>query len=165
MTDGLRHQYATVNGIRMHYVERGSGTLVVLLHGFPEFWYGWRNQIPVLAQHFRVVAPDLRGYNLTDKPTAGYDFETLSSDVPALIRALGSRGVVFVTYDEGSSDAHGGGHVLTIAAGPGVNHGRYSQSFDHYSLLQTNERMFGIKTFIGHAHDAATKGMRSAFGF
>ena len=64
---------------------------MLLLHGFPEFWFGWRAQIPALARQFRVVAPDLRGYNLSGKPASGYDFETLASDVPALIRALGRR--------------------------------------------------------------------------
>lgn len=69
--DGLdvTHRYAQVGRVRLHYVEAGSGPLVVLLHGFPEFWYGWRHQIPALAKAgFRVVAPDLRGYNLSEKP-------------------------------------------------------------------------------------------------
>ena len=83
-THGLRHQYAIVNGIRMHYVEQGTGPLVVLLHGFPEFWYSWRKQIPALAAAgFRVVAPDQRGYNLSEKPrgVANFDLDHLTAGV------------------------------------------------------------------------------------
>ena len=65
----LEHRVVTTNGIRVHCVVAGSGPLVVLLHGFPEFWYSWRHQIPALvAAGFRVAAPDLRGYNDSDKP-------------------------------------------------------------------------------------------------
>ena len=71
---GLRHRFVEANGVRFHLVEAGqSGPLVLLLHGFLDFWYGWRDQIPALAERFRVVAPDLRGYNLSDKPASGYD--------------------------------------------------------------------------------------------
>ena len=67
----LREGYAEVGDQRFHYVEAGDGPLIVLLHGFPEFWYGWREQIqPLAAAGFRVVAPDTRGYNLSSKPTA-----------------------------------------------------------------------------------------------
>jgi epoxide hydrolase 4 len=72
----VREGYAEVGGQRLHYVEAGEGPLVVLLHGFPEFWYGWRRQIrPLAAAGFRVVAPDMRGYNLSSKPggVAAYD--------------------------------------------------------------------------------------------
>jgi pimeloyl-ACP methyl ester carboxylesterase len=65
----LAHRFVDVNDVRLHYVESGTGPLVVLLHGFPDFWYTWRHLIPVLAQAgFRVVAPDLRGINLSSKP-------------------------------------------------------------------------------------------------
>ena len=62
---------------------------MLLLHGFPEFWYSWRYQIPALARHFKVVVPDLRGYNDSDKPDSGYDLDTLSADIRGLIEALG----------------------------------------------------------------------------
>ena len=63
---GLREGYAEIGDVKLHYVEAGDGPLVVLLHGFPEFWYGWRKQIaPLVEAGFRVVAPDLRGYNLS----------------------------------------------------------------------------------------------------
>ena len=90
-----------VNGIRLHWVEQGQGPLVVLLHGFPEFWYSWRHQIPVLAQRFRVVAPDMRGYNLSEKPPRGYDLDTLTDDVLALVRGLGEDRAVIVGHDWG----------------------------------------------------------------
>ena len=65
----LRDGYAEIGDVRLHYVEAGDGPLILLLHGFPEFWYGWRRQIaPLAAAGFRVVAPDLRGYNLSSKP-------------------------------------------------------------------------------------------------
>ena len=67
----LSEGYAEVGDVRLHYVEAGDGPLIVLLHGFPEFWYGWRRQIePLVAAGFRVVAPDTRGYNLSSKPEA-----------------------------------------------------------------------------------------------
>ena len=80
----LREGYAEVGDVRLHYVEAGDGPLVVLLHGFPEFWYGWRLQTaPLAAAGFRVVAPDLRGYNLSSKPdgVAAYTADKLAADV------------------------------------------------------------------------------------
>jgi epoxide hydrolase 4 len=105
--DGLRHQYAMVNGVRLHYVEAGSGPLVLLLHGFPEFWYSWRHQIDALAPHFRVVAPDQRGYNLSEKPhgVGAYAIDTLVEDVAALIRHLGEEQAVIVGHDWGGGVA------------------------------------------------------------
>ncbi len=81
-------------GVRLHYVEAGEGPLVVLLHGFPEFWYSWRHQIGPLAQAgYRVVAPDMRGYDLSDKPRGwrAYDASLVAGDIAGLIRALGTR--------------------------------------------------------------------------
>jgi pimeloyl-ACP methyl ester carboxylesterase len=87
-------------------VEQGQGPLVLLIHGFPEFWYSWRYQIPVLAEAgYHVVAPDLRGYNLTDKPDWGYDVGTLSADVVALIRSFGYEKAVVVGHDWGGAIA------------------------------------------------------------
>ncbi len=100
----LRHEYAEVNGIRMHYVEAGSGELVVLLHGFPEFWYSWRHQIAALAPHYRVVAPDLRGYNETEKKHP-YDTRTLQEDVIALVHHLGEERAHIVAHDWGGAIA------------------------------------------------------------
>ena len=66
---GLEDGYAELGEVRMHYVEAGEGPLVVFLHGFPEFWFGWRRQLPALADAgFRAVAPDMRGYNVSSRP-------------------------------------------------------------------------------------------------
>ncbi|MGI8552644.1 MAG: alpha/beta fold hydrolase [Dehalococcoidia bacterium] len=105
--DALRHEVASVNGIRMHYVTEGEGDLVVMLHGFPEFWYSWRHQIPALAARFRVVAPDQRGYNLTEKPrgVSSYRMGTLVEDIVDLIRVLGYERAVVVGHDWGGAVA------------------------------------------------------------
>lgn len=92
----------SANGIRLHLVEAGAGPLVVLLHGFPEFWWTWRHQLVGLAgTGHRVVAVDLRGYGESDRPPRGYDLWTLSGDVAGLIRALGERQAVVVGHDWG----------------------------------------------------------------
>lgn len=102
MTETWTHHDTTTNGIRMHYVTQGEGPLLLLLHGFPEFWYSWRHQIPVLAaQGYRVVAPDLRGYNETEKPRRGYDIPTLLCDIAGLITALGEDQAIIVGHDWG----------------------------------------------------------------
>ncbi len=103
----LQHRYADLGDVRMHYVEAGpaQGPLVVLLHGFPEFWYSWRHQLPALAgAGLRVVAPDMRGYNLSDKPagTAAYHTDLLTRDVARLIQALGAERAMVVGHDWGA---------------------------------------------------------------
>ena len=106
--DEFRHAQATVQGVRLHYaepdVEPDGRPLVLFLHGFPEFWYSWRHQLPALAAAgYRAVAPDLRGYNRSDKPrkVADYRVEVLADDVAALIEALGHRKAVVVGHDWG----------------------------------------------------------------
>lgn len=82
----------SANGIQLHLAEAGSGPLVILLHGFGQFWWAWRHQLVALAEAgFRTVAVDLRGYGDSDKPPRGYDAWTLAGDVAGLIRALGER--------------------------------------------------------------------------
>jgi pimeloyl-ACP methyl ester carboxylesterase len=82
----------SANGIRLHVAELGSGPIVLLLHGFGEFWWAWRHQLTALADKgYRAVAVDLRGYGDSDKPPRGYDAWTLAGDVAGLIRALGAR--------------------------------------------------------------------------
>ncbi|MGH8930478.1 MAG: alpha/beta fold hydrolase [Egibacteraceae bacterium] len=97
---------ASVNGIRMHYVRAGSGPLVVLLHGWPQTWFMWRKLIPVIAARYTVVAPDLRGYGLSDKPPTGYDKRTMASDIGALVRHLGFDRLALVGHDRGARVAH-----------------------------------------------------------
>lgn len=100
-----QHQFVQTNQVRLHYVTQGEGDLVVLLHGCPEFWYSWRYQIPSLARYFKVVVPDLRGYNESDKPTQGYDFDTLSNDIQGLIASLGYQRAHIVGHDWGGAIA------------------------------------------------------------
>jgi len=101
-TETWQHCDIITNGIRMHYVTQGTGPLIVLLHGFPEFWYSWRHQILFLAeQGYRVVAPDLRGYNDTDKPRRGYAVSTLLRDIVGLIKGLGEEKAIIVGHDWG----------------------------------------------------------------
>ena len=104
----LREGYAEIGDQRLHYVEAGEGPLVVLLHGFPEFWYGWRQQIrPLAAAGFRVVAPDMRGYNLSSKPDGvhAYDFDQLTADIAGLIRERGAESALLAGHDWGGSVA------------------------------------------------------------
>jgi epoxide hydrolase 4 len=105
----LRHGYAELDTVRLHYVEEGEGPLVVLLHGFPEFWYGWRRQIsPLAAAGFRVVAPDMRGYNLSSKPAGAgsYSAELLAGDVRDLIAERGGEdGALLAGHDWGAAVA------------------------------------------------------------
>jgi pimeloyl-ACP methyl ester carboxylesterase len=103
----LEHSYIETNGIRLHVVQAGpkSGIPVVLLHGFPEFWYGWRHQIPALVEAgCRVIVPDQRGYNLSDKPNGvkAYNVYTLAKDIVGLIDALGYEKVNLVGHDWGA---------------------------------------------------------------
>jgi pimeloyl-ACP methyl ester carboxylesterase len=91
-------------GVRLHAVSRGMGPLVVLLHGFPDFWYGWRHQLPALAEAgFRAVALDLRGYNLSERPrrVADYALDRLVDDVAGAIRASGGRAHAVIGHDWG----------------------------------------------------------------
>ena len=102
--------FLTTNGVRLHTIIAGpeNGAPVVLLHGFPEFWYGWRHQIPVLAAHgCRVIVPDQRGYNLSDKPprVADYNMDALSDDVLGLLDALGYERATLVGHDWGAAVA------------------------------------------------------------
>jgi pimeloyl-ACP methyl ester carboxylesterase len=100
------HRDISANGIRFHIAEAGAGPLVVLLHGFPQYWWSWRHQLPALAAAgLRVVAPDLRGYGDTDKPPRGYDAFTQAADVAGLIRALGEREAVLVGHGYGGAIA------------------------------------------------------------
>lgn len=100
------HREVTASGLRFHVAEHGpsDGPLILLLHGFPEFWWSWRHQLVALGDAgFHVVAPDLRGYGATDKPPRGYDAYTLAADVAGLVRALGARDCYLVGHDWGGA--------------------------------------------------------------
>lgn len=104
---GLRHAFADLDDVRLHYVTQGDGPLVVLLHGFPEFWWSWRHQIPALARRHEVVAPDLRGYNESGRPRGirSYRMDRLVADVVGLVRALGRERAILVGHDWGGAIA------------------------------------------------------------
>jgi epoxide hydrolase 4 len=100
----IEHGFTHANGIRIHTVESGTGPPVLLLHGFPDFWYGWRHQIGALSDAgFRVIAPDLRGYNETDAPRGvrAYSMSTLVDDLVGLIGAIGLERPAVVGHDWG----------------------------------------------------------------
>jgi pimeloyl-ACP methyl ester carboxylesterase len=107
--NSIRHDYAQVGDLRLHYAESGAekDQLVILLHGFPEFWYSWRHQMPVLGKHYHVVAPDMRGYNLSDKPArvADYKIDYLVEDIIGLIKHFGKSKAVIIAHDWGAGVA------------------------------------------------------------
>src|SRR5919108_257171 len=96
------HRSVSANGTRFHVAEAGDGPLVLLLHGFPEFWWAWRHQLAVLPDAgFRAVAVDLRGYGGSDKPPRGYDLVTAAADAAGLVRALGEANAIVVGHGLG----------------------------------------------------------------
>ncbi|MBV9804839.1 MAG: alpha/beta hydrolase [Solirubrobacterales bacterium] len=116
----LREGYADLGEVRLHYLEAGplEAPPVVLLHGFPDFWYSWRHQIPVLAAAgFRVIAPDMRGYNLSSKPSeiSAYAPARLAADIRALILERGAERACVAGHDWGAAVAW-----LTAINHPGV---------------------------------------------
>ena len=107
LLDRLRDQYADSNGVRIHYVTIGRGPLIVMIHGFPDFWYGWREQMTGLSRRYQVAALDLRGYNLSDQPKGAenYDLGLLANDVAAVVRDLGRERATIVGHDWGGAIA------------------------------------------------------------
>jgi pimeloyl-ACP methyl ester carboxylesterase len=97
------HRYAEVNGVRLHYVEQGKGPLILFLHGFPEFWYEWKDLLPEFARDHHAVAVDMRGYNLSSMPEAvdQYRVPVIVEDVRALAVKLKARTFVLVGHDWG----------------------------------------------------------------
>lgn len=128
-----RHRDVAANGARFHVAECGDGPLVLLLHGFPTFWWTWRHHLPLLADSgYRAVAMDLRGYGGSDKTPRGYDPFTLSADVAGVVRSLGSSDAVVV--------GHGWGGFLawtTAALHPEVVRGLVPVSMPHPRRLRT----------------------------
>ena len=101
----VKHRRVKVNGINLHIAEQGSGPLVLLCHGFPESWYSWRRQIPVIAEAgFHAVAPDMRGYGQSDAPpeVSSYSIMDLVGDMVGLVSALGERQAILVGHDWGA---------------------------------------------------------------
>lgn len=116
MPNLLGEKYISTNGIQLHVMQAGpvDGPLVILLHGFPEFWFGWRHQIQPLAEAgFRVWVPDQRGYNLSEKPKGiqAYHIDTLALDIIGLIKAAGQEKAIIVGHDWGAAVAW---HLATV---------------------------------------------------
>jgi len=103
----FEHKYTDVNNIRLHYVTAGKGKLIMFLHGFPEFWYEWKNQLAEFGRDYQAVAPDMRGYNLSSKPVEveQYRMKYLIGDIYALAEHLGYKKFILVAHDWGGGVA------------------------------------------------------------
>jgi pimeloyl-ACP methyl ester carboxylesterase len=103
----IKHEYADVNGVRLHYATAGKGKLVMFVHGFPEFWYEWKNQLAEFGKDYMAVAPDMRGYNLSSKPTEvdQYQVKYMVEDLRALAEKLGHKKFILVAHDWGGAIA------------------------------------------------------------
>src|SRR5487761_2299536 len=99
----VTHGYADSNGVKIHYASLGKGPLIVMIHGFPDFWYTWRDQMEALSDKYQCVAIDQRGYNLSDKPKGveNYKVQLLVGDVIAVIKSLGQEKAIIVGHDWG----------------------------------------------------------------
>lgn len=105
--DAVEHHYADSNGVKIHYATLGEGPLVVMIHGFPDFWYSWHHQMAGLSEHYRVAAVDLRGYNESDKPKGveNYDMSLLVEDIVAVVKDAGAEKAVIAGHDWGGAIA------------------------------------------------------------
>ena len=103
----MEHHYTTVNNVRLHYVTAGEGPVILFIHGFPEFWYAWKNQLEEFSRTHRAVALDMRGYNLSDKPADVNDYRAkhLVEDLRRFIDHLGARPCIVVAHDWGGAVA------------------------------------------------------------
>jgi pimeloyl-ACP methyl ester carboxylesterase len=103
----IQHEYADVNGVRLHYATAGSGKLILFAHGFPEFWYAWKNQLTEFGKTHKAVAVDMRGYNLSSKPTDvdQYKVGVVAEDFRALAEKLGYKKFILVGHDWGGGIA------------------------------------------------------------
>ena len=122
----FKHDYAEVNGIRLHYAMNGSGKLILFVHGFPEFWYAWKDQLAEFGRDHCAVALDMRGYNLSDKPEAveQYAIKYLTEDLRALARSLGHERFILVAHDWGGA----------VAWALAINHPECVEKLDHRQL-------------------------------
>src|SRR5258706_5231853 len=103
----FKHESADRNGVRLHYVTAGKGKLIMFVHGFPEFWYEWKNQLAEFGQDYHAVAPDMRGYNLSSKPAEvdQYQVKYMVEDLRALAEKLGHKKFILVAHDWGGAVA------------------------------------------------------------
>lgn len=98
---GFKHQYATVNGVKIHYVIGGKGEPLLLVHGFGQNWYMWNRLLPELSKHFTVIAPDMRGVGESGKPAGGYDKKNMAVDMHELMKKLGFQHIKLAGHDIG----------------------------------------------------------------
>ena len=103
----IKHEYAEVNGVRLHYATAGKGKLIMFVHGFPEFWYEWKNELAEFGRDYMAVAPDMRGYNLSSKPAEvdQYQVKHMVEDLRALAEKLGHKKFILVAHDWGGAIA------------------------------------------------------------
>lgn len=106
MGETIEHHRARINKVDLHYVRAGRGAPVILLHGWPQTWYQWRKVIPRLAEHYTVIAPDLRGCGESAKPLSGYDKRTVAEDIFGLVQHLGFDMATLVGHDIGGAVAY-----------------------------------------------------------
>ncbi len=106
MTGDFEHHSVQLNGTKLHYVTSGSGPAVMLLHGWPQTWFEWRHVITLLSDDYTVVAPDIRGFGYSGKPTGGYDAATIADDLAALRKHLGLNDLTVVGHDWGAVFAY-----------------------------------------------------------
>ncbi|MCG8413866.1 MAG: alpha/beta hydrolase [Pseudomonadales bacterium] len=107
ISERVKHNYADNDGVKIHYVTLGNGPLMVMVHGFPDYWYSWRHQMEALSSEYTVAALDTRGYNLSDQPSGveNYELKVLVSDVAAVIEAEGEESAIIVGHDWGGGIA------------------------------------------------------------
>ncbi|TDT24448.1 alpha/beta hydrolase family protein [Streptomyces sp. BK208] len=98
---GVHHSQVNVRGVRLHVAQAGTGEPVVLLHGFPQHWYGWRRLIPLLSERYRLICVDQRGFGWSDAPARGYDTDSRVADIIGLLDALGLDRVRLIGHDWG----------------------------------------------------------------
>jgi epoxide hydrolase 4 len=170
--------YVDSKGVKIHYVVAGEGPLLVMIHGFPDFWYTWRAQMPELAKHFKTVAIDQRGYNLSDKPVgvANYKLEKLVGDLDAVVDHFGAKKAVIVGHDWGGMVAwsyamqhpdkvdrlvilnlpHPRGLFRELASNPEQQkHSQYARDFQKPDAA--SKVTPAMLTFWVHDHDAKAK--------
>ncbi len=108
----FQHYYAKANGIKIHYVQGGKGTPVVLVHGWPQTWFEWAKQMPELSEKYNVIAVDLRGAGESDKTDSGYNKQNLAKDISELIKVIGLEKVALIGHDVGGMVAYSFAHLF-----------------------------------------------------
>ncbi|KAA9376807.1 alpha/beta hydrolase [Microbispora cellulosiformans] len=175
-TDTFTSRTVDVGGLTLHAVTGGTGPALLLLPAWPQFWYGWRLVMPALAEHFTVVAADVRGVGASDKPATGYDTATLAGDMAALMTGLGHERFAVAGHDLGMivGYALAAGHrdrVTRLAVGEAILPGlspmppllmepalnEYLWHFVFNRLRDVNERMVAGREEIYFGHQFASK--------